>query len=242
MKKIRDVEETNEEVDLETLEKGLDDSLGALSELLGNSPEKLAKAKKKVEEDDEDYDEEEAEEDEEDEHEEPDGDEDEEGEEPQEKKSMHKSIADRIADDDEESALAMDVEPFLKSLTVGIESYIDDKFEELHKSMKKIKELSKAQGRAYMASMELSKALSGSVKQIANQPVNSASILRKGGVNGQRFERQAEPYNKEEVLRKSFELVKNRTIDTVQATIIEHRVNQGADLGEFAHYFEKQAE
>ncbi len=239
--KSKDQASTETENTLEVLEKGLDGSLASLRSLLGEGVTELSKAKKGKAAEEEDYDEEEAEADEEGEHEEPDGDENEEGDEPQDKMKKSRDLEDYVAEDDPEAELALDVAPFLKSLTKSMQRYLDDKIQPLVKSMKRMEAMTSAQGAVLLASSELTKALGSNVVKIGQETEKTHSHLRK---SGERFEKSTvqELYNKREVLAKSFELLKKGEITPLQATKIEHRVNSGSELPEeVAHLFVKDA-
>jgi hypothetical protein len=223
-------------VDIETLQKGLDDSIASLRGILESSGSvaPLSKAKRPMSKaDDEDYDDDDEDMDEEDDTED---DEMEKGG----SKTMRKSLASIVADGDEEAEIAMDVEPFLKSLVNGMQEYIDLKFSRLQKSLGRVQNLTKAQAEVTMAAMELQKSMSETVEQFGRSPVPSASMLRKGG---SRFagEGAKQQMDGRAILRKSFDLVKSGKITTVQASKIEGRVNKGLPLpDDVAHLFEGQ--
>ncbi len=218
-------------VDPEQLEKSWDESVAALREHLGESSEedkgklekagKVEKAKPKDEDDD-----------------------DEEEDEEEEEMEYSKSLPDRIAGDDPEAEVAMDVEPFLKSLAVGIQGYIDSRFTKLEKAYAQTEELSKVQARALLTNMELQKATRDMVRKIGEEPIPSGSKLQKGGVKRFGVDEQKLPSitDKRKILDKSFELLKAGKIDHLQATKIEGRVNKNQPLPvDVADLFEEEA-
>lgn len=205
-------------VDPEQLEKSWDESVANLRKLLKSDEEKPSK-----DDDDDDDDD--------------NGNEDEgEGEE------VQKSLPDFVAEDDSEAEIAMDVEPFLKSLVKGLEKYFDGKIAILQKSVKKIEALSKAQAQTSVSGYELQKAMDDKIQKIGEQSISSSSKLRK---SGERFSKKdgedAVGYNPQKVLRKSFELLQKGQITPVQATKVEARVNRKVELPpDVAHLFKEE--
>lgn len=214
-------------VDPEELEKSWDESIGKLKELLKSdetSPEKeeeegedeKGEKKPKLQKSDEKP---------------PEEDEDEEDEE--EEEAMSKSLEESVAEEDSEAEIAMDVEPFLKSLVKGLEKYIDRRFAKLAKSIGKVETLSKAQAETAVRGYELQKAIDDKVQKIGETSVTSSSILRKGG---ERFPKKdgngAADYDPRKILRKSFVLLQQKKIDPLMATKIEGRVNRRMPLPE----------
>jgi len=219
-------------LDPETLEKSFDESITALRTLLGGGDDDkatdLEKAKKQPPEDEESGDEEEEETDEEEEEEE-------------EGPHMKKSLPDLVAEGSEEAAAAMDVEPFLKSLAEGIQKYLDQSFENLHKSLvgkiTAVGELTKSMGKATLVSAEMQKSIRDVVYKIGKTPIPTGTILRK---SGDRFEAGKEEAastdgnrtraEQVKVLTKSHELLQKGQIDIVMATKIEGRVTKNLPL------------
>ena len=154
---------------------------------------------------------------------------------------LEKSLTDYVAEDDEEAEMAMDVEPFLKSLAKGIEKYIDGEMKKLQKSVGDVYELSKAQADIAVKVAELQKGIDGKVERIGGEPVKSNSVLSK---SSQRFAKgETAKYSKAQMLRKSFELLQAKKITPMQATKIEGRVNKNLPLpDELAHLFEGKEE
>ena len=238
-------------VDIQTLRKGLNDSLSNLNGLLSSPTSVLAKAKhgtmdtssgeenmdtfadesyhapatkakkKKAAEPmnkNEDYDEDDM------------GDEEDDEDEGQ---RMSKSLADMIADDDPEAEVAMDVEPFLKSLVKSM----DRKFAAMERSITGLTQLSKAVAQVTSFSAELQKAVGD--QPLPRQGVTSAADLS----TRTRFAKSKDElgYDGGQVLRKSLELLKSNQIDLNQAAKIEGRVNAGQPLPkEVAHLFENK--
>lgn len=220
---------TTTTVDPEELEKSWDESIGKLKELLKSDEEppeteeeeggdEKGKKKSKLQKSDEKP---------------PEEDEDEEEEDEEEEEAMSKSLEESVAEEDSEAEIAMDVEPFLKSLVKGLEKYIDRRFAKLAKSIGKVETLSKAQAETAVRGYELQKATDDKVQKIGETSVTSSSILRKGG---ERFPKKdgngAADYDSRKVLQKSFVLLKQNKIDHLMATKIEGRVNRRMPLPE----------
>jgi hypothetical protein len=213
-------------LDPETLEKSFDESITALRTLLGGGDDDKATALEKAKkpeppEDEESGDEEEDETDEEEEEEGP---------------HMKKSLPDFVGEESEEAAAAMDVEPFLKALTAGIQKYLDRSFENLHKSLvgkiNAVGELTKSMGKATLVAAEMQKSIRDVVYKIGKTPIPSGTVLRK---SGDRFEvdpadKPEGGYDKVATLQKSYELLKSGKIDILMATKIEGRVQKNLPL------------
>jgi len=227
MGKKEEKEDATMTVDPEELEKSWDESVDKLKTLLkSDEPDKdenkgkkdkvkLQKADEEPDDDDDD-------------------DEDEDDDEEEEPEAMSKSLDDLVAEEDSEAEIAMDVEPFLKSLVKGLEKYIDRRLVKLAKSISKVEALSKAQAETAVKGHELQKAIDDKVQKIGKMPIASSSVLRKGG---ERFPKEkggngAADYDSRKVLQKSFELVQQKKIDLVMATKIEGRVNHRMPLPE----------
>jgi hypothetical protein len=220
------------------LEKSFDESITALRTLLGGGDDDkdatdLEKAKKKPpEEEEESGDEEEDETDEE----ESDEEEDEGKKNPFMKKS--RTLGEFIEEGgDEDAKAAMDVEPFLKALVDGVESYINQSLDNLHKSLVKkingVGELTKSLAQAALSTAEMQKSIRDVVYKIGKTPIPSGTVLRKAG---DRFEQTPEEkaiggdYDKAATLQKSYELLKAGKIDLLMATKIEGRVSKNMPL------------
>jgi len=226
-------------LDPETLEKSFDESITALRTLLGGgdgNATDLEKAKKKEPPaDEEEGDEEEDESDEE---------EKDEGFPMKAKKSLPDFVSDagEEAGDEGNARAAMDVEPFLKALVEGVQGYLDQSFENLHKSLVKkisdVGELAKSLGKATLVTAEMQKSIRDVVYKIGKTPIPSGTVLRKAG---DRFEVGKEEASvdgtrtageKVKVLQKSHELLQKGQIDILMATKIEGRVSKNMPLPE----------
>lgn len=229
--------ETKKSGDLnrEELSKALDESLLDLSkQLQGDGERRVLSKAKKAEEEEEDEDEPNDSGDEEYE-----GEEEEDENEEEEKRPMKKSLEDFVGDEDPEAEMAMDVAPFLKSLVRGQQKYIDMQFNQLRKSFSSTEKLIKSQGNVLLAQAQLSKSMNAELRAFGDAPQKSSSQLKK---SGERFDVAPKPYNKAEILSKSFNLLREGKIDTLMATKIEHRVNAGQELPEsVAHLFETES-
>jgi hypothetical protein len=222
-------------LDPEALEKSWDDSITALRAILGGGSEEptdLNKARKQPPQDMGDEEEDESDEEEADEDE---GDEEDEGFPP-----AKKSLPDRIAEANEDAEAAMDVAPFLKALADGLQDYIDESFDNLHKSLikkiGKVTELNKALATAVVNGAQMQKSIRDVVYKIGRQPVPSGTILalNKSGQRPPTEEGTTDPasYDRGAVLKKSGELLREGKIDTIMATKIEGRVNKKLPLPE----------
>jgi hypothetical protein len=224
-----DTKEETAVLDPEQLEKSFDESITALRTLLGGGDDdkatNLEKAKKQPPEDEESGDEEEDETDE---------------EEKEEGPYMKKSLPDMVAEENEEAAAAMDVEPFLKALTNGIQKYLDQSFENLHKSLvgkiNAVGELTKSMGKIALGTAEMQKSIRDVVYKIGKTPIPTGTVLRK---SGDRFEAGKEEVATDgqrtraeqvKVLQKSHELLQKGQIDIIMATKIEGRVTKNLPL------------
>ena len=215
-------------VDPEELEKSWDESVSRLKDILQKSSKKASKK----EDDDAD-----AEDDAEDEDTKDEAADEEEG------SVVKKSLSDLVSKENEEAEIAMDVEPFLKGLVQGMQQYLDQELKTLKKSISVVLQLSKAQAGATVKMAALQKAIDGKVQRIGEETVPSNSVLRKGSssVRFKKEEKGADSYDRNEVLRKSFSLLRERKITPVQATKIEGRLNKGLVLpAELAHFFDEE--
>lgn len=146
-----------------------------------------------------------------------------------------KSLPDMISNDSDEAAIAMDVEPFLRSLAKSIQKYLDFGFAKLEKSL----------GASISASNDLSKGVADVLlksidlqNKVLEQPLPIGSALRK---SGDRFDGANKQLDRSKILQKSHQLVMERKISTLDASKIEARLNHGQELGEYAPLF-KDAE
>ncbi len=210
-------------VDPEQLEKSWDESVANLRDLLKSDEESNKKVKAAANAD-EDHD-----------------DDDEEGEE----EEVQKSLSDFVAEDDSEAEIAMDVEPFLKSLVNGLEKYFEGKITTLQKSVKRIEALSKAQAQTSVSGYELQKAIDDKIQKIGEQSVGSSSKLRKSGARFSKKDGEdaGVGYNPQKVLQKSFVLLQKGQISPMQATKVEARVTRKMELPpDVAHLFDEKEE
>jgi hypothetical protein len=213
-------------IDPEILEKSYSDAKDALDSFL-NGEDTLFKAKgegkkKEAKADSEDFDDLPDEMDFEDD--------DDEGD---KKKDVKKSLETSISENAEAEA-AMDVEPFLRQLVKGI----DAKFLEMETSIKGLQkgingvgELQKAVAKMVSVGAELSKSVRDTVEQIGDSPVQSGSVLKKGGDKFSRFNENTVPVlDKEAVMQKALKLSREGKFSALDITKIEGRLNKGMEL------------
>lgn len=220
------------DVDTEALEKSWSDSIENLRKSVTSADDsnrrplkKGGKAEMDDEEDDDDNGEYENEE------------EKEEGSPPNKrggKKKVKKSLADYVAEDSE-AEVAMDIEPYLKSLAVGIDKVMEDKTSTLEKAVQDLTGLVKTLGKAVVADAEMIKSLQGKLDKIGQVPIPSASRLSKS--QGDRFggdgnPPEGTPVSKDQVMRKAVELCSAGKLSTVQVTALESRLNKGLGIPE----------
>ena len=134
---------------------------------------------------------------------------------------MQKSLHDVIVDlGGDEAEIAMDAEPFLRAMADST----DERFAKLEKSINMIGNLVQQIGNVTLKSATLQKAL-------GDLPFPSSSILSKSRAAGPgEAPKPRTLEQKQQILSKSFELIKSKQIDPVTATQIEHCVNKDAPL------------
>lgn len=211
-----------QELDPKALEKSWADSMDALKKSLGDDSEgeetrgKLGKAKDPkvppVEEETTD--------------------EEDEGDEP----SMKKSLADRVADSDPDAEVAMDIEPYLKSLAEAIGDDIDElrgsvsKIGKLEKSMNQLTSLVKTLAKAVLADAEMQKSVKEDVARIGKIELPGMARLSKGGDRFQVEEGNELSYP--EIMSKATELCQQGRITTGDVTVLESRLQRGGGIPE----------
>lgn len=174
----------------------------------------------------------------------PEGEDDDEGEEGEEgeeeaKPKMKKSLED-IIEDDEDAKMAIDVEPFLKSLVQALDIKISEmnadlrkSLNYLHKKVKRVEDISRAQAQMIMQTGEMQKAMRDTVEKIGETPVPSNSVLMKGGDRfGEDGKKNADiaGMDKAQILQKSLELRLQGKLQPIDVTLIEGRLNKGLPL------------
>jgi len=145
------------------------------------------------------------------------------------KKKVKKSLSDYIAEEPE-SEIAMDIEPFLKSLADGIDAVIRNKTDELDKSVAYLTGLVKSLSKAFIASTEMTKSVTDQMNKMSGVPIPSASRLHKS--QGDRFDAQQDnpQLSKDEIMQKAFELQTSGKISVLQTIALEGRLNKGLSI------------
>lgn len=216
---------------LDELEKSWNDSKSLLKSLLDDdSSEKLEKSKdeekdleKSKDEDADDadgIDDEEAEDDGE-----------EEDEDDGQEKLIKKSLEDDVASD-EEAAAAMDVEPFLRSLTKSI----SNRFAALEAANAK---LTKALAKSLGAFGDQNMMIASTVQAIAEAPVGSRSVIRKSmdkypekAAAGNANAELLKSMSVDQVLEKAVRLSKAGKLTSLDVAKINNRLNKGVALND----------
>jgi hypothetical protein len=218
---VKTEDQESKVLDEETLQKSWNDSIGTLRDTLKKA-EELEKAKKKPPVDEEDTEDEEEEEGES----EPDDDEDD--YEPPVKGKMKKSLPDYIADDDSEADIAMDVEPYLKSLATGIDKSLTRSVSKLEKAVANLSEVVVAQGNALLSFANLQKSIDSKVEKIGKTAIPSNSVLSKSV--GRFGNSDKKLPSRDSIMQKAVELCKANKMSATDVTILEGRLNKGSDI------------
>lgn len=156
------------------------------------------------------------------------------------KKGMKKSVED-VVEEDDDAQVAVDVEPFLKSMLVGIDARFDGiaevlaqlskSMKYLHKKIKRVEEINKALATVSRNAFEMQKSIGTEVEKIGKTPVPSKSVLMKGG---DRFAEDGSldmtKIPKQEILNKALELRMKGVLAPIDVTLIEGRLNAGGVL------------
>ena len=149
------------------------------------------------------------------------------------KKDVKKSLETSISENPEAEA-AMDVEPFLRQLVKGIDAKfleMETSIKGLQKSVTGVGELQKAVAKMVSVGAELNKSIRDTVEQIGDSPVNSGSVLKKGGDRFSRFNDETAPVlNKEVMMQKALKLSREGKLSALDVTKIEGRLNKGMEL------------
>lgn len=154
------------------------------------------------------------------------GDNEDEGEElPFKKKGMKKSLVEEVANDPEASA-AMDVEPFLKSLTEAISA----RFDSIEETLEKMGKAQSAQSRVIVEESRLVKSLAELNAAAGDEPMQRKGLTTK---TQERFEPAPEGLTKSEAMARLIEFSKAGKLNPVQVSIIEGRLNKGIALPEY---------
>ena len=142
-----------------------------------------------------------------------------------------KSLDELVAEGDEEAEIAMDIEPYLKSLAEGIETTVASHTSELPKLHKAVKELTgivKVLAKAVLAGSEMQKSIADTVEKIGKIDIPSMSRFSKAK---DRFEVSGDQkLTKAEVMNKALDLMKAGKIDSLAVTKLEGRLNAGGDI------------
>lgn len=148
-----------------------------------------------------------------------------------------KSLEDAVAEGDPEAEIAMDIEPYLKSLAHEIGESLEkatkplDRLAKLEKSMTELSGVVKAIGKAVLVNAEMQKSIRDSVSKFGTIEIPSMARLRKGGDRFQVEEGGAE-MTAMEIMAKATELCRNGQISTTDVTILEGRLQSGGGIPE----------
>jgi hypothetical protein len=154
------------------------------------------------------------------------------------KPTMNKSVADYVADGEDDAQMALDMEPFLKSLVDGVDGQfevlkkgISGKLTEMSKSIESLNDIVTSMANATIANSDLQKSIQAEVTKIGDTAQKTSSI--KGSSTG-RFALEksegAHEYSRGEILEKAIKLRQNGKVDNLFVTKIEGRLNKGIDL------------
>jgi hypothetical protein len=154
------------------------------------------------------------------------------------KPTMNKSIADTVSEGGDEAQVALDMEPFLKSLVEGVDGQFDvlkkgisEKLIGMSKSIESLQEVVTSMANATIANSDLQKSIQAEVTKIGDTAQKTSSV--KGSSTG-RFTLEkgegAHEYSKGEILEKSIKLRQAGKVDQLFVTKIEGRLNKGIDL------------
>ena len=232
---------------VDELEKSWGDSTELLKSIIGNEEkDDLQKSKKKDDlskakkDDEEESEEDESEESDMEEDSEEESEESEEEESDEDKKKMKKSLADEM-EADEESAAAMDVEPFLRKFVKSMSSKLDD-ITSLNKSLRQENaRLTGILAKSILSLGDQNMTIAATVDAIANTPVGSKSVIRKSmdrfeDKGGDKQESEGRKLIKsmshDDILEKALDLTKKGKLTSHDVAKINTRLNKGMELEE----------
>ena len=205
---------------LNDLEKSWSDSKALLKSILDDDTAVLSKAKKEeAEEEDEEVD---FDDEMDDAHE--DG-ETEEEEDEEEKSKIKKSLSDEM-ESDEDSAAAMDVEPFLRRMVKSMSK----KFSAIEAENRK---LSNVLAKSLMVIGEQNLTIANQVRELSEAPVPSRSTIRKSMDKFPANESKNELLKSmtvDQVLEKAVSLSKTGKLTSLDVAKIQNRLNKGIEL------------
>jgi hypothetical protein len=146
---------------------------------------------------------------------------------------IKKSLPDLIAEDPEAEA-AMDIEPYLKSLALGI----DKKTESLEKAVADLTKMVKIQSKAFLASMDLQKSMQDRLDAIGNKKIPVQTVLKKSDT-GRFSAGEGQPeMSQVQIMNKAMDLSRQGVIGSRDVTILEGRLNSGGAIPEhLVQYF-----
>ncbi|RDE12127.1 MAG: hypothetical protein C4K49_10620 [Candidatus Thorarchaeota archaeon] len=148
-----------------------------------------------------------------------------------------KSFEEAVAEDDPEAEIAMDIEPYLKSLAHEIGESLEkarkplDRLAKLEKSVSELSSIVKAIGKAVLANAEMQKSIKTDIAKFGSIEIPSMARLRKGGDRFQVEEGGAE-MTVMEVMAKATELCRKGEISTTDISILESRLQSGGGIPE----------
>ena len=230
-------------LDLEDLEKSWNDSKDTVRALLGedltksetDTEENVSGEKEeslqKAKDDELDFEEEDEDKD----------DEEEEKEDTKEADGIKKSLEDDMSADSE-SEVAMDVEPFLRTLVKSISDKFDsinvaiaemsEQTSALIKSSDETNELQKASAKMFVDYGEMQKSMSETVEAIGNTAQKSTSKLRKSNTRFNIGDDQGKVVTRQEILQKATKWREEGKLQLRDVTKLENRLNKGMPLPE----------
>jgi len=144
---------------------------------------------------------------------------------------VKKSLVDTVAKSDSEAEIAMDVEPFLKSLVESIDTAIQTPLKRIARLEKAVKELSttvQAIGKATLVGVEMQKSINEAVAKLGQIEIPSMARLRKGG---ERFlVNEGQEMTALEIMNKATELCRAGQLSVTDVTVLESRLQKGLGI------------